>query len=83
MNGRKTKARNKQGVLLSGLFRALAIPIHRLIMKNIMLFFSVLLYSPVFGQPVDSINREVESGKLTETVYSVTEFQRIAGQFGD
>lgn len=46
-----------------------------------MLFFSVLLYSPVFGQPVDSINREVESGKLTETVYSVTEFQRIADSF--
>ena len=66
---------------MSGLFRALAIPIHRLIMKNIMLFFSVLLYSPVFGQPVDSINREVESGKLTETVYSVTEFQRIADSF--
>lgn len=43
-----------------------------------MLFFSVLLYSPVFGQPVISINREAEIGKLTETVYSVTEFQRIA-----
>lgn len=47
-------------------------------MKNIVLFFAVLLYSPVFGQPVDSINREAEIGKLTEAVYSATEFQRIA-----
>lgn len=62
----------------SGLFRALAIPFHRLIMKNIVLFFAVLLYSPVFGQPVDVTNRETEIEILTETVYSVTEFQRIA-----
>lgn len=52
--------------------------IHRLIMKYLVLFFSVLLYAPVFGQPVDSISRETEIGQLTETVYSVTEFQRIA-----
>jgi murein DD-endopeptidase MepM/ murein hydrolase activator NlpD len=47
-------------------------------MKKIVLFFVVLLYSPVFGQPVDSINREAKIGKLTEAVYSATEFQRIA-----
>lgn len=58
----------------SGLFRALAIPFHRLIMKNIVLFFAVLLYAPVFGQPVDITNREAEIEILTETVYSVTDF---------
>lgn len=47
-------------------------------MKYIVLFFAVLLYAPVFGQPIDSINRKAETEQLTETVYSVTEFQRIA-----
>ncbi len=62
----------------SGLFRALAIPIRRLIMKNIVLFFAVLLCSPVFGQPNDIPNRKPEIEILTEAVYSATEFQRIA-----
>ncbi len=47
-------------------------------MKNIVLFFAVLLYLPVFGQPNDTPNRKPEIEILTETVYSATEFQRIA-----
>lgn len=47
-------------------------------MKYIVLFFAVLLYAPVFGQPTDIPNRKPEIEKLTETVYSVSEFRRIA-----
>jgi murein DD-endopeptidase MepM/ murein hydrolase activator NlpD len=47
-------------------------------MKYIVLFFSVLLHLPVFGQPNDIPNRKTAIEKLTEGVYSATEFQRIA-----
>ena len=47
-------------------------------MKYIVLFFSVLLYLPVFGQPNGIPNRKQEVEILTETVYSATEFRRIA-----
>jgi len=47
-------------------------------MKYIMLFFSVLLHLPVSAQPDDIPNRKSEIEILTEGVYSVTEFQRIA-----
>ena len=43
-----------------------------------MLFFSVLLHLPVSAQPDDIPNRKSEIEILTEGVYSVTEFQRIA-----
>lgn len=49
-------------------------------MKYIALLFAILLHlsAPVFGQPVDFQNRKQEIEKLTENVYSVAEFQRIA-----
>ena len=50
---------------------------HGLIKKNIVLFFLILLHLPVFGQPNDIPNRQPEIEKLTEEIYSATEFQRI------
>ena len=47
-------------------------------MKYIVLFFAVFLYPPVFGQPNDMPNRKLEFEILTETMYTATEFQRIA-----
>jgi murein DD-endopeptidase MepM/ murein hydrolase activator NlpD len=47
-------------------------------MKNIVLFFSVLLHLPVFGQPNEIPNRKQEIEILTEPVYLATEFRRIA-----
>lgn len=50
------------------------------IMKYITLFFIALLYFPawVVGQPTDFQSRKTEIEKLTEKIYSVKEFQRIA-----
>lgn len=49
-------------------------------MKNITLFFVVLFCFPALavGQTSDSSDRKSEIERLTENIYSVTEFRRIA-----
>lgn len=48
-------------------------------MKNITLYFIALLFFPALaiGHPSDSLDRKSEIERLTENIYSVTEFQRI------
>ncbi|MDR2918774.1 MAG: M23 family metallopeptidase [Tannerella sp.] len=48
-------------------------------MKYIITFFIVLLHIPVSGQPGNSPNRKSETETLTEKIYSIKEFRRIAG----
>jgi murein DD-endopeptidase MepM/ murein hydrolase activator NlpD len=49
-------------------------------MKYLTLLLAVLLHLPVSvcGQPGNFPNRKLEIGKLTENIYSATEFRRIA-----
>lgn len=47
-------------------------------MKYILIFFITLLHLSVQGQTVDSLNRRLDIEKLTEHIFSVSEFQYIA-----
>jgi murein DD-endopeptidase MepM/ murein hydrolase activator NlpD len=47
-------------------------------MKYIALFFAILLYLPLFGQPSHFPDRKQEIEKFIELIYSANEFRRIA-----
>ena len=52
--------------------------IRKLIMRLITFLFIALLHSSVSGQSINYTNRKAEIEKITETIYSAKEFQRIA-----
>jgi murein DD-endopeptidase MepM/ murein hydrolase activator NlpD len=41
------------------------------------MFFTILLYLPVLGQPFDSLNRKMAVEEYTKPIYSINEFQQI------
>lgn len=47
-------------------------------MKYLLIFVTVLLHLPLWGQPFDSLNRKSEIEDCTKSAYSINEFQQIA-----
>lgn len=46
-------------------------------MKYLIMFFTILLYLPVSGQPFDSLNRKLAVEEYTKPIYSINEFQQV------
>lgn len=52
-------------------------------MKYLIIFFAVLLYLPVSGQPLDLLNRKPEEiEEYTKAIHSINEFQKIVDSIG-
>jgi len=51
-------------------------------MKYLLMFFTILLYLPVSGQPFDSPDRKSEIEEYIKPIYSITDFQQIADSIG-
>ncbi len=51
-------------------------------MKYLLMFFTILLYLPVSGQPFDSPDRKSEIEEYIKPIYSITDFQQIADSVG-
>lgn len=47
-------------------------------MKYLLIFVTVLLHLPLWGQPFDSLNIKSEIEDCTKSAYSINEFQQIA-----